>query len=152
MIGLREFNKEYKGTSFAWRSQMFFQEIKYAWQRAWRGYDDQDIFEFSGQFLNRTVKILEEFKESNCSLFCKPDYVNGSNNNINDSFYTEKETNEIIDKIIFGLKNSDGDKIIEDKNISSMDFDGMYSCFEEASRNEKESLELFVKFFDQLWY
>ena len=47
MIGLRDFHKTYKGASFGYRLRELRWQLRYAWQRAWRGYSDVDVFDFS---------------------------------------------------------------------------------------------------------
>ena len=36
-------------------------ELRYAWRRAWRGYDDVDMFECFEMFRRRMIRILEGF-------------------------------------------------------------------------------------------
>ena len=39
----------------------FCWELRYAWHRAWRGYDDVDMFECFEMFRRRMIRIMEDF-------------------------------------------------------------------------------------------
>lgn len=47
-------------------------ELRYAWRRAWKGYDDVDMFECFGMFRRRMIRILEDFIKHGNSLFNIP--------------------------------------------------------------------------------
>jgi len=44
-------------------------ELRYAWRRTWRGYDDVDMFECFEMFRRRMIRILEDFIKHGNSLF-----------------------------------------------------------------------------------
>lgn len=69
MIGLREFRETYKGASFTYKVKELWWQLRYAWQRAWRGYDYMDTFELCFRFRERIVPILKDFRENNVGLF-----------------------------------------------------------------------------------
>ena len=69
MIGLREFKKTYKDCSLRYKAKELYWQLKYAWQRAWRGYDDVEVFELSGRFTERMLLILKDFRKNNVGLF-----------------------------------------------------------------------------------
>lgn len=68
-IGLNNAWRMTKGMSFFWRVENLFWELRYAWQRAWRGYDDVEIFDLSFAFFCRMPVLLRQFKACNISLF-----------------------------------------------------------------------------------
>lgn len=47
-------------------------ELKYAWRRAWRGYDDADMFECFEMFRRRMIRILEDFINNGNGLLNLP--------------------------------------------------------------------------------
>ena len=47
-------------------------ELRYAWRRAWFGYDDVDMFECFEMFRRRMIRILEDFIKHGNSLFPIP--------------------------------------------------------------------------------
>lgn len=142
MIGLREFKTEYRNCSFRYKIKELYWQIKYAWQRAWRGYDDVEVFELSGRFTERMLPILKDFRKNNIGLF-----GNGKR------WLSENETNQIIDAMIFHLENSDANGWVD--LIEAYD-DKYYEdirTYEMLARlHEKEFLRLFCKWFDSLWY
>ena len=42
-------------------SRELLRELRYAWRRAWIGYDDVDFFECFEMFRRRMIRILEDF-------------------------------------------------------------------------------------------
>lgn len=40
-------------------------ELLYAWQRAWRGFSDEDVFALHSTFQERMLSILKEFRRTN---------------------------------------------------------------------------------------
>lgn len=54
-----------KGIKFRHKLSNFKWELKYAWQRAQRGYDDVDVFGFGNKVIEKTILILEDFIENN---------------------------------------------------------------------------------------
>ena len=51
-IGLRDYLKSKKASSLKHRIKNLRYELKYAWQRAWYGYDRMDWIEMFACFLN----------------------------------------------------------------------------------------------------
>ena len=44
-------------------------QVKYAWRRAWYGYDDVDMFECFEMFRRRMIRILEDFIKHGNGIF-----------------------------------------------------------------------------------
>lgn len=102
MIGLRDFNKTYKGCSPYYKFLHFLREAKYAWQRAWKGYDDQDVVAFSLGFRDRAIGILEEkLKVCDETWFLESSQVSSD------------QVKEIIKTLLDHVKQSSDDYVIE---------------------------------------
>ena len=149
---LKGFIKATQGSSLRFRLVALFWELRYAWQRAWRGYDDTDVFDFNNNFLEKIVCILKDFNEHNVSLFVEAD----------GSIMTAEETKEVVDKMIYFFSHSDGDKESDplfgelDMEAGRFEFEPsieeLIACFDKAKENRQAGLELFKMYFDCLWY
>jgi hypothetical protein len=146
MIGLKEFIKTYRDSSSKYKLKELCWQLRYAWQRAWRGYDDVEVFDLSFKFIERIVPILKDYKKNNVALFTdrKTSYI-----------LTEEETDEILDEMISLFENSDANTWIEKTNYDSSNKEDLNKICEyeqKAWENKKKGLALFVKWFDNLWY
>ena len=148
MIGLRDFHKTYKGASFGYRLRELRWQLRYAWQRAWRGYSDVDVFDFSYAFMEKIVLILKDFRKNNIALWIED---KGSD------AYTQldkTQTDAILDKMIALAENSNSDAWV-DMGLNPQKPEDMIKI-EEFERNAekklKEFLEMFAKYFQQMWY
>lgn len=153
MIGLREFRKEYKKAKLTYKIKSLWWEIRYAWQRAWRGYDDTEVFELSYKFTERMIQILKDFRENNIALFPNPDYKDTVN--YTDISLNEKETNAVIDEMIYHFENSDINAWTEKTDLIPSregDMEKITEFEKTAIEHEKQALAMFVKWFDCLWY
>lgn len=140
-----------KGMSFFWRVQRLFWELRYAWQRAWRGYDDVEIFDLGFAFFSRMPVLLRQFKACNISLFYDDEH---------DCDMTEEETDAIIDKMIWYFDNCDENTVIDRlyPDISLQDYGARLTwadykaIADEVRRCRAEALRLFSQYCCQLWY
>lgn len=158
-IGLKGSWKETKGCRLRHRLSELKWEIKYAWQRAWRGWDSRDVFNMDGNFIERYKEILKRYRKVHMGLFNVPAEYEDDFNKIH---FTEEETNLIIDMMIFHLEMMNEDyveKLLYEKNIYDDDYD-MHKDFslEKTKRissivnqNKKAFMKLFNLFFWQLW-
>lgn len=153
MIGLREFRKEYKKAKLTYKIKSLRWDLLYAWQRAWRGYDDTEVFELSYKFTERMIHILKDFRKNNIALFPNIEYKDTVN--YTDISLTEEETNSIIDEMIYHFENSDMDAWTEKTDLTPShegDMENINEFEENAMEHEKQALAMFVKWFDCLWY
>ena len=58
-----------KGASLRYKLREFLWQLRYAWQRAWRGYDFTDVFELGYNFTAKMPVLLAEFLKNNVGLF-----------------------------------------------------------------------------------
>ena len=68
-LGLKGAWKKYKGASLRFRIKEYYWDLRYAWQRAWRGYDNIDVFDLGFITLKKMPILLREFKKHNDALF-----------------------------------------------------------------------------------
>ena len=125
-------------------------QLRYAWQRAWRGYDDTDVFELGFNFVERMPILLRDFKENNIALFPALD-------NPERLSLTEEETNAVLDEMIFNFENCDEDVVYE-RLFGSNPYDDEYDhdrwceASKELDRCWNEAMRLFAKWSGALWY
>lgn len=150
-IGLNNAWHSTKGMSFPWRIQKLFWELRYAWRRAWRGYDDVEIFDLGFSFFRRMPVLLRQFKTCNISLFRDDEH---------DRDMTEEETNAVIDKMIWYFDNCDENTVIDRlyPDISLQEYGSRLTwadyktIADEVRRCRAEALRLFSRYCCQLWY
>lgn len=68
-FGLNGFLEWTKGASLRYKLREFWWQLRYAWQRAWRGYDFTDVFELGYNFTAKMPVLLTEFLKNNVGLF-----------------------------------------------------------------------------------
>lgn len=125
LMGLKNMFKGLQGTSLGYRLRHIKYELKYAWQRAWRGYDDSMVFNIDHTFIELYKEIFKTFKEN---LYFYP------------ATMTEKEWNDTLDKMIKCL-----DKMYH--ILYESDNDDVVLIEDEKN----EFFELFNKHFWDLW-
>lgn len=153
ILGLRDALRKPKSQCiWDWIPDLMWQ-VRYAWQRAWRGYDDTDVFELGFSFAAKMPVLFREFKEKNISLF--HDYENNKS-------FTEEETDAILDELIFYFENCDEEYVYR-RLFGSESFDDLTIdkeiwwertkiAAEEYNRCWDKAFKLFAKHSGQLWY
>ena len=149
-IGFKAALKRNKGACLRFRLHELYWQLRYAWQRAWKGYDNTDVFNLGFNFAERMPILLREFRKNNVGLF--PDLDNPDRIAL-----TEEETNAVIEEMIFYFENCDHDHVY--KRLF-----GVYPCdedfnhtkyraaMEESNRCWREAMRLFAKWSMSLWY
>jgi hypothetical protein len=167
-IGLKYFWKDYKTSSFKHKLKQLKYELRYAFKRAWLGYDDVDVFECFERFRVRTILILERFKETRVGLWWVPEesehyeqlgYLDAHTNK---RVFSNEDMNIIIDTMIWHLKMMDED-FVEKQLYGSCIYDENYrfdkfKTIEETRRisnvmvqNKEAFMKLFNMFYFDLW-
>ena len=59
-IGLNGFRDKYNGCRFLYKLKQLIWELRYAWRRAWEGFDDVDIFNLDDQFISENELYSED--------------------------------------------------------------------------------------------
>lgn len=149
-IGLKGCFKQCKGAGLRFRAKELYWQIRYAWQRAWIGYDNTDVFELGFNFVERMPFLLREFKKYNDALF--PDLDKGCGASL-----TEEETDAILDEMIFYFENCNEDVVYKrlygvDPYEDEYDYEKWKLAGEEMHRCWDEAMKLFSKWSMCLWY
>ena len=149
-IGFKGALKNIKDLSLKLKIKELYWQLRYAWQRAWIGYDSTDIFELGFNFVERMPILLREFKENNIALF--PDLDNPDRLSL-----TAEETNAVIDEMIFYFENCDEDVVYQrlygiDPYEDGCVYEKWLAAHNEADRCWNEAMRLFSKWSMCLWY
>lgn len=113
-------------------------DIRYAFQRAHKGYDYLDVISTYSKFIDRYTKILTKYKENKHGYpACMP----------------EEEWNKIIETMLFHLHYMDEDHVDEElqKDVPEnwiVTCDTTYPIME---HHKEEFFKLFSKYFYNLW-
>lgn len=151
-IRLRHFLRE-----FRW-------ELRYAWRRAWIGYDDTDMFECFEMFRRRMIKILEDFVKYGHGLLNLPqesEHYNELLERFPEGHFDEESTKFIYQTMIFHLQMMDenyvekklyGDNIYDDDYEVDYRSIGDYKRIYSVMRQNKDAfMKLFSLFYFDLW-
>ena len=150
-IGLNGFRDKYKGCKFSYKLTQLRWELRYAWRRAWEGFDDQDIFNLDDQFIDRMIVLLAEYNKHNVSLFVDPESPKGEL-----KYFTEEETHEVIEKMIWYLENCKeevvGKRLYGDNWMDTKDIKVYEDIYNEMLRCKNKAFAMLCDYFYQLWY
>ena len=111
MTGLKYFNQKYEGCWLHRKLRFFFRELKYAWQRAWKGYDDTALWSFSDAFRDWVIPVLEEKIEiiqDNEECCWLPDTDTKTR-----CIANREEMQSALESLIINLQMTDIDHVIE---------------------------------------
>lgn len=165
-LGLKGCMKQYKGMSIRGKIDRLYTELKWAWQRAWRGYDDREVWCIDGSIRDRLIVLLQDYKNSYHCLWWCPDEYDWSQvcekDKISDRYlFSEEQINVIIDILIFHLKMSDEDyceKILYGSNCYDDDYkvgdrtnDDYIRIADIRKQNQDAAFDLLKILWNQLW-
>lgn len=164
-IGLKYFWKEHKGDGLKCILYDLKLELKYAFKRAWLGYDDVDVFSYFSRFTTRTILVLEKLKETHVGVWWVPEeseHYNdlGSEDELTGCrVFSEEETDVIIETMIWHLKMTDDDfveKQLYGNNVYDDDYrmknkDEFVRIGHVMEQNKDAFMKLFKMFFYDLW-
>ena len=121
-----------------WWIKEAYWEIRYGFQRMFKGYDSVDTFETFSKFIERYTKILSEYKKYHVG-YC--------------SEMTEEEWDNIIDEMLYHLHYMDEETVTEEleKDVPE-DWHASYKTVNYIMDKHKDAFfELFSKYFYNLW-
>ena len=113
-------------------------EIRYGFQRMFKGYDSVDTFEMFDKFIERYTKILTQYRKNHVG------YVWGMEN---------EEWEAIIDEMLHHLKYMDEETVMKEleKDVPD-DWSASYKTVNYLLDKHKDAFfELFSKYFFDLW-
>lgn len=165
-LGLKDFFVHIKTNKT--NIKCFFRELrwqlKYAWRRAWYGYDDVDMFECFEMFRRRMIRILEDFIKYGNGLLNLPkesEYYDELLKIFPDRSFDEENTKSIYQTMIFHLKMMDKnyvEKMLYGNNIYDDNYEIGCRSIEDDKRiysvvrqNKNAFMKLFSLFYYDLW-
>lgn len=101
---LKDYFKIVKGSGLRYKLSKLRYELKYAWQRAWRGYDDTDVLNLNDNFTEKYLMILKDLRKSHHGF---PGSI------------TNEEWESVLDKMIYhlgGIEESEDWTDFEEEN------------------------------------
>lgn len=161
-IGLKDYWKDNKKCSLKWKIKNLKRELRYAWQRAWYGFDDMDWIEMSDSFIERYKEILKCYRQNHQGLFNVPEEYRDV---FNKYFFDEKETDAIIDTMIYHLEMTNEDHVEKllyginiyddeysvEEYLNTITFEKMKRASCVVKQNKEAFMELFSLLFWELW-
>ena len=141
--GIAHWNAHYAITH-PWKIlEYFFDEIKYAWQRVFRGWDDRVIWSidwYLAKHIPVWVRLLDKQGVPG-KLFNESDYDENYQIYPESSIRAEIRWGEILEKIAIGFESYiDADNYYNDKNKRK-----------ELMQKFNEGFDLFKEYFESLW-
>lgn len=165
-FGLKGCLEQYKGCIFIYKIKHIFKELKWAFQRAWRGYDSRDIWGLNDRFIDRLIILLKDYKENcHCLWWCPEGYdwskICEKDKVTECYFFTSEQMEAIIDTLIFYLQMCDED-FVEKQLFGSNVFDDGYEVGSRTlddirkiqkirKQNQDAAIKLLGKLMDNLW-
>ena len=142
---LKDFNKNHKGEKLYHKLKYLRRELKYAWQRAWRGYDDIVVWSTFSSFLEWIIPVLKDFERDNIGQWLKP-VSEGDDTDPLESFYTVEEIAEIVREMYEGFEVMLrwGDLVLEDGETYK-------ELSEKVEKAHERAMGLFNEHFYDLW-
>ena len=165
-LGLKDFlfSSRKEKTKLRHLLREFHWELKYAWRRAWIGYDDVDMFECFEMFRRRMIRILEDFIDHGNGLLNLPqesEHYNELLKKFPERCFDEENTKLIYQTMIFHLQMMDEDyveKILYGNNVYDDDYEIGCRSIEHRKRiysvmkqNKNAFMKLFSLFYFDLW-
>lgn len=121
-----------------WWIKDTYWEIRYGFQRMFKGYDSVDTFETFAKFRERYIKILTEYRKHHIGY---------------DAEMTEEEWDNIIDEMIYHLHYMDEETVTEELEKGVPDnwsaSPKTVNCV--LDKHKDAFFELFSKYFYHLW-
>lgn len=125
MIGLRGYGKKVKGSGLRHKITTLKRELEYAWQRAWKGYDESYWYGLDSTFVELYISLLTRLRMDMNSY--PPDM-------------TVEEWESILDEMISCLK------AMRVLFVSGVDRD-----YDDIMEKKDRFFKLFNKYFYHLW-
>ena len=125
-----------------WKIKRWFKdtywEIRYGFQRMFKGYDSVDTFETFAKFIERYTKILTEYRKTHVS------YI---------GTMTNEEWEAIIDEMLYHLKYMDEETVTKEfeKDVPDNWSASPITVYEVMDKHKNEFFKLFSEYFYNLW-
>ena len=123
-----------------WWIREAYWEVRYGFQRMFKGYDVVDTFETFAKFRERYIKILTDYRKNHCGIPME----------FEDS---EEEWDNVIDEMLYHLHYMDEETVVDEleKDVPD-DWSASYITVNHLLDKHKDAFfELFSKYFYNLW-
>ena len=122
------------------RIRDIYWEVRYGFQRMFKGYDYVDTFETFAKFIERYTKILTEYRKKHCGI--PMEFVD-----------SEEEWDDVIDEMLYHLHYMDEETVTEEleKDVPDEWSASLKTVGEIMDRHKDEFFKLFSKYFYNLW-
>jgi hypothetical protein len=120
-----------------WWIREYYWEIRYGFQRMFKGYDVVDTFETFAKFRERYIKILTDYRKHHVG-YCGE--------------MTEEEWDAVIDEMIYHLHYMDEETVVEELEKDVPDDWGAsaITVYEVMDKHKNEFFKLFSEYFYNL--
>lgn len=121
-----------------WKIKEAYWEVRYGFERMFKGYDSVDTFEIFSKFIERYTKILTEYRKTHIG------YV---------GTMTEEEWDDIIDEMLYHLKYMDEETVTEEleKDVPDDWNASAITIYEVMDKHKDAFFKLFSEYFYNLW-
>lgn len=121
-----------------WHVREVYWEIRYGFQRMFKGYDSVDTFETFAKFIERYTKILTEYRKTHVG------YV---------GTMTNEEWEAIIDEMLYHLKYMDEETVTEEleKDVPDDWSVSAITVYEVMDKHKDAFFKSFSEYFYNLW-
>lgn len=121
-----------------WWIREAYWEVRYGFQRMFKGYDNVDTFETFYKFTKRYTKILTEYRKNHWG------YV---------ATMTNEEWEAIVDEMLYHLKYMDEETVTEEleKDVPKDWSVSSITVYEVMEKHKNEFFKLFSEYFYNLW-
>jgi len=115
-------------------------EVRYGFQRMFKGYDSVDTFETFAKFIERYTKILTEYRKKHCGI--PMEFID-----------SEEEWDNVIDEMLYHLRYMDEEYVTEEleRDVPD-DWHASFKTINEVMDKHKDAFfKLFSEYFYNLW-
>ena len=121
-----------------WKIKDAYWEVRYGFQRMFKGYDVVDTFETYSKFIDRYTKILKEYRKEHVGHI---------------GTMTNEEWEAVIDEMLYHLKYMDEWTVIQEleKDIPDDWNASLKTVNEVMDKHKNEFFRLFSEYFYNLW-
>ena len=166
ILGLKGSMRQYEGCALGYKIKCIYHELKWAWQRVWRGYDDRDVWNLNDRLLDRLIVLLCDYKDSkHCLWWCPEGYdwskVCELDKHSDKYVFNEEQIDVIIDTFIFHLRMCNSDyveKKLFEKNVYDDNYKigcrtekENYRIWNVRKQNQDAAIKLLGLLMDELW-
>jgi hypothetical protein len=122
------------------KARDIYWEVRYGFQRMFKGYDSVDTFETFAKFIERYTKILTEYRNKHWGI--PMEFIE-----------SEEKWDEVVDEMLYHLHYMDEETVIKEieKDVPD-DWSASHITVHEILEKHKDAFfELFSKYFYDLW-